>query len=160
MDDLKELVAKGRKFHTIYADPPWRHPYSPTWGFGFQQFETMTIEDIMALPIRDLVAPDAHLHIWIVPAVWWRVKEIVKSWGFDSSIPHPFSWYKDGRIGMGNIWRANTKPCFRSGAATPDMRMTSRSARCCSTKKPRCSMTPRYARPASNRLKNRTKSVL
>jgi N6-adenosine-specific RNA methylase IME4 len=105
VDDLKELVAKGRKFHTIYADPPWRHPYSPTWGFGFQQFETMTIEDIMALPIRDLVAPDAHLHIWIVPAVWWRVKEIVESWGFDSSIPHPFSWYKDGRIGMGNIWR-------------------------------------------------------
>jgi N6-adenosine-specific RNA methylase IME4 len=103
--DLQELIAKGRKFGSIYADPPWRHPNTFSFGAAFSQYQTMTIGEIAALPIRELVADDAHLHIWVVPSVWWDVKLVIEAWGFNPDPPHPFSWYKEGRIGMGNIWR-------------------------------------------------------
>jgi N6-adenosine-specific RNA methylase IME4 len=66
----------------------------------------MTIDKIAALPIRELAAADAHLHIWIVPTVWWDVRQIVEAWGFDPDPPHPFAWCKEGRLGLGNGWRS------------------------------------------------------
>jgi N6-adenosine-specific RNA methylase IME4 len=65
----------------------------------------MTVAEIADLPIRELAAPDAHLHIWIVPVVWWEVRQVVEAWGFIATPPRPFVWCKEGGIGMGNIWR-------------------------------------------------------
>jgi N6-adenosine-specific RNA methylase IME4 len=119
VSELDELIAKGRKFGCVYADPPWRHPNTATFGAAFLQYETMTIQQIAERPIRELVADDAHLHIWVVPTVWWDVREIVEAWGFNPDPPHPFSWYKEGRIGMGNIWRGQHEIMlsFTRGAA-------------------------------------------
>jgi N6-adenosine-specific RNA methylase IME4 len=111
--DLNQLIAKGRTFGSIFADPPWRHLNTVTYGAASLEYETMTNFDIEAMPISKLAAPDAHLHIWVVPAVLWAVKAIVEAWGFNPNPPHPFVWCKEGhRLGMGNGWRTQHETMF------------------------------------------------
>lgn len=47
-----------KKYTVIYADPPWsyrQHGTSPkSRGSAVQHYHTMTVEDICALPVRQL----------------------------------------------------------------------------------------------------------
>lgn len=48
----------GKKYTAIYADPPWsyrQHGTGPkSRGNAAQHYHTMTVEDICALPVRQL----------------------------------------------------------------------------------------------------------
>lgn len=56
------------KFPVIYADPPWQYE-NPPMGGGNRSIEnhypTMTLEQICALPIAEIVADDAILYLWL-----------------------------------------------------------------------------------------------
>jgi N6-adenosine-specific RNA methylase IME4 len=100
--DLQKAIAKGIKFRTIYADPPWPYDNQATRAATDNHYQTMPLEAIAALPIKDLLAPDAHLHIWTTGSFLPHTFPILEAWGFEYKTY--FVWCKP-QIGLGNYWR-------------------------------------------------------
>lgn len=77
-------VAEGWK--TILADPPWRFAnrtgkVAPEHR-RLDRYATMDLLAIQALPVRSVVARDAHLYLWVPNALLPEGLEVMKSWGF------------------------------------------------------------------------------
>jgi hypothetical protein len=67
MEDLGLLVESGRKFGTIYADPPWPYGNQATRAATknhYKRHNDLSVEDICNLPVDDLAAEAAHCHLW------------------------------------------------------------------------------------------------
>lgn len=107
----------GRKFGTIYADPPWR--FSNRTGKmapehrRLSRYATMTLQDIMELPVPQLADTNAHLYLWVPNALILEGLEVMKRWGF--TYKTNLVWYKvrkdngpDGR-GVGFYFRNVTE---------------------------------------------------
>ena len=59
-DTIKDLITftNGKKYNTIYADPPWQFQnrtgkVAPEHK-RLTRYETMTLEDIQALPVSEI----------------------------------------------------------------------------------------------------------
>lgn len=102
VDDLSSLTARGLRFGTIYADPPWRFDRKPR-GAAEHHYRTMTIDEIAALPVRDLAAADAHLHLWVPHSFLFDARQVMEAWGFEYK--GLFVWVKP-RVGLGHYWRS------------------------------------------------------
>lgn len=103
--DLGVLVAAGAKFPTIYADPPWQYSNSATRSNAKGQYKaTMTVEEICAEPVRELVTDDAHLHLWTTNGFLFEAKRVMEAWGF--TYKSCFVWVKP-QLGIGNYWRVS-----------------------------------------------------
>jgi len=100
--DLFGLVQQGRKFGCIYADPPWVFDNQSTRGATSNHYDGLTVEELCALPVRELAADDAHLHLWTVNAFLFECPKIFDAWGFD--FKSSFVWAKS-EMGIGNYWR-------------------------------------------------------
>jgi len=100
IDDLAELA--GRKFGTIYADPPWVYDNQSTRAATSDHYVGLTVDQLCALPILDLAADDAHLHLWTTNAFLFDAPRIFAAWGFE--FRSAFVWVKP-QIGIGNYWR-------------------------------------------------------
>ena len=101
--DLSELVATGQKFGTIYADPPWRYNNQGTRAATDNHYDgDMSIDDICAMPIRELAADKCHLHLWTTNAFLFECPKIFEAWGFE--FKSTFVWVKPS-FGIGNYWR-------------------------------------------------------
>jgi N6-adenosine-specific RNA methylase IME4 len=73
-------------FSTVLADPPWRFTnrtgkVAPEHR-RLDRYSTMTLEAIMALKVRDVLAPKAHLYLWVPNALLPDGLEVMKAWGF------------------------------------------------------------------------------
>lgn len=69
----------------IMADPPWRFElYSERGEEKSPQahYRTMTLDDIAALPVADLAAPDCLLWLWATAPMLDRQIAIMAAWGF------------------------------------------------------------------------------
>lgn len=79
------LLVTTRKFALIYADPPWQFDvWSRETGLEKcpdRHYPTMTVEEICALPVSDLVAETALLFLWITVPQLDRMHEIFRAWG-------------------------------------------------------------------------------
>lgn len=114
--DLLETVADQR-FHTIMADPPWRFQ-NRTGKIApehkrLTRYETMTTEDVCALPVSTLAANPSHLYLWVPNALLPDGLAVMKAWGFDYK--SNIVWHKirkdggsDGR-GVGFYFRNVTE---------------------------------------------------
>jgi N6-adenosine-specific RNA methylase IME4 len=100
--DINALVSAGDKFACIYADPPWQYGNQATRASTDNHYPTMTVEDIAALPVCDLAADDAHLHLWVTNGFLFESKSILDAWGFE--FRSTFIWCKP-QMGIGNYWR-------------------------------------------------------
>lgn len=107
VEDLRALIDKGMVFNRIAADPPW--PYD-TWSdkgatrSAVQHYKTMTVEEIMALPVKQLAAKDAILHLWVISTQLDPALDVIYEWGF-SYKKLGFLWIKEDQSGqpkMGN----------------------------------------------------------
>jgi N6-adenosine-specific RNA methylase IME4 len=94
-------------YSTIVADPPWAYDrtgltFHDGWSGAFTghglPYESMSVEEISRLPVKELASPDAHLYLWTTQRYIWVARAIVRAWGFEpSSIltwckpPHGFS---------------------------------------------------------------------
>jgi N6-adenosine-specific RNA methylase IME4 len=104
ISSLESLIAGGQKFGTIYADPPWSYSNQATRASTDNHYSTMSCADIAALPIKELLAERAHLHLWTTNAFLFDCKAIMEAWGFEyKSI---FVWVKP-QMGIGNYWRVS-----------------------------------------------------
>jgi N6-adenosine-specific RNA methylase IME4 len=104
--DLRTLIHKGYRFGTIYADPPWQYDNQATRAATDNHYPTMTLEEIAALPIQELAADNAHLHLWTTNSFIFDCPRIMEAWGFEYK--SKFTWCKP-YFGLGNYWRVATE---------------------------------------------------
>jgi N6-adenosine-specific RNA methylase IME4/ParB-like chromosome segregation protein Spo0J len=82
------------KYRVIYADPPWSYgntmpEYAPQPD---DHYGLMDIEDIRALPVKDLAENDAVLFMWTTSPHLEESFSVVKAWGF--AYKSSFVWDK------------------------------------------------------------------
>jgi N6-adenosine-specific RNA methylase IME4 len=104
VDDLRKLVAAGRSFGCIYADPPWPYGNQGTRAATDNHYGTMPVEDIAALPVAALAAAKCHLHLWTTNAFLREALGLLDGWGF--AFKSTFVWAKP-QLGIGNYWRCS-----------------------------------------------------
>lgn len=102
VDDLWQLVDQGRRFGTVYADPPWLYDNQGTRAATGNHYAGMTVEELAELPLGELAADDAHLHLWVTNAFLPASFDLFDAWGFE--FRSSFVWVKP-QIGLGNYWR-------------------------------------------------------
>jgi N6-adenosine-specific RNA methylase IME4 len=73
-------------FSTLLADPPWRFAnrtgkVAPEHR-RLDRYSTMPLEAIVALDVKSILAPNAHLYLWVPNALLPDGLEVMKSWGF------------------------------------------------------------------------------
>jgi N6-adenosine-specific RNA methylase IME4 len=115
----KELAdfALGQRFATVLADPPWRFT-NRTGKMApehrrLSRYETMTLDDIRALPVASVAAETAHLYLWTPNALLPEALQVMEAWGF--AYKSNIVWHKirkdggsDGR-GVGFYFRNVTE---------------------------------------------------
>lgn len=102
VSDLHALADAGQRFGCIYADPPWLYDNQGTRAATSNHYGGMTVDELCALPVRDLAADDAHLHLWTTNAFLFDCPRIFAAWGFE--FRSSFVWVKP-QMGIGNYWR-------------------------------------------------------
>lgn len=119
-------------FSAILADPPW--PFA-TWSHkgqgrsGEAHYTTMQHQDIEALPVADLAAPDCVLFLWVVQTQIPQAVRLCEAWGFKlKSVA--FAWVKGDslplfpddvvtQMGMGKWTRAEFEQCWLATRGSP-----------------------------------------
>ena len=86
IENLKYYTA-GKKYKTIYADPPWQFQnrtgkVAPEHK-RLTRYETMTLEEIKSLPVSDVADTKCHLYLWVPNALLPEGLEVMKAWGFE-----------------------------------------------------------------------------
>ncbi|KZN62617.1 adenine methylase [Pseudoalteromonas luteoviolacea CPMOR-1] len=104
---------KGQKFGLIYADPAWQFNSKKTGGSmksgAAQHYDTMSVDELKAMPVDSIAADDCILVMWYVGAMPEEAIAVVKAWGFTLKNMNGFNW---------NKLTVNGKPVFGMGAYT------------------------------------------
>lgn len=122
MDDLE-----GLDFRIVYADPPWQYRDSGVinesdgYGRAERHYSTMSIEELCAMPVKDVVAKDAVLFMWVTAPLLRECFPIIDAWGFRyvtnlvwDKVGHNFGHYTSVR-------HEHLLICVR-GSCTPDIK--------------------------------------
>ncbi len=99
-EDIIELINNGKKFSTIYANPPWQSAKQASLPSTKKKY-SLGVNDIAKLPIPELTTENAHLHLWTSDAFWDDAITIMKAWGFEYK--SYFIWVKPQK-GRGYYW--------------------------------------------------------
>ena len=126
-----------KKYQIIYADPPWHYKFGQSSSrYVINKYDTMSLEDICALPIKDLSQDNAVLLMWVTfPKLDWALP-VVNSWGFEYKTC-AFVWVKTNKkyqtnqtsflptdsfdkfTGMGYYTRSNAEICLLATRGNP-----------------------------------------
>lgn len=73
-------------FSTILADPPWRFAnrtgkVAPEHR-RLDRYSTMPLEAIISLDVKPVLAPNAHLYLWVPNALLPDGLKVMEGWGF------------------------------------------------------------------------------
>ena len=116
-----------KKYNIIYADPPWRYKVYSKKGLGRSaesHYPTMSLEDIQALPVRDLAAADCIFFMVTTIPLLRDSFSVMRAWGFDYKTV-AFVWIKQNRKsdsvfwGMGLWTSANAEFCMLATKGHP-----------------------------------------
>ena len=91
-------------FGCVYADPPWQYGNQATRASTDNHYSTMTIGELCNMPVSELVADDAHLHLWTTNSFIREAFQLIDAWGFEYR--SMFVWVKP-QMGIGNYWRVS-----------------------------------------------------
>lgn len=133
-----------KHFSCICADPPWHFRARTALQVGNwtsrrdaeKHYSVMGIDDICAMPVKELAAKDAHLFLWTTGPCLPQAFDVIKAWGFRYS-GIAFTWVKlkktynakqlrvlplaasDLHVGLGLTTRKNAEFCLlaRRGSA-------------------------------------------
>lgn len=77
----------SKKFRVIVADPPWpfrdRLKMSDVKRGAEANYHTMTVKDIINLPMKDFISPDGTvLALWVPSSLLQEGLDTMKAWGF------------------------------------------------------------------------------
>lgn len=105
------------KYDLILSDPPWRYEHVKTESRAIEnQYPTMTLDEICALPVADLAADDAVLFLWATSPKLAEALRVIEAWGF--TYRTCMVWVKD-KIGMGYYARQRHELLLIATRGTP-----------------------------------------
>jgi len=99
----------GARFATILIDPPW------DWGDegdvnqmgrAKPDYSTMTLNELLDLPVGELADVDCHIYLWITNRSLPKGFDLLERWGF--RYVTCLTWAKP-HFGMGNYFRGQTE---------------------------------------------------
>lgn len=111
-----EAVPRGR-YQLIMADPPWRFTtrskkgVTPKGAGG--QYSTMSLQEIMAMPVADIATPNALLWLWATNPMLPQAFAVLGAWGFRfTTAGHWSKKTKHGKqaFGTGYVLRCAGEP--------------------------------------------------
>lgn len=129
----------SEEYSAILIDPPWRYEVYSSKGQGRSaehHYSTMADSDLRALPIRDIMAKDCAVFMWVTWPTLPQALELGAAWGLHYKTC-AFLWAKSTRkvanrfsflpleendnwhLGMGYWTRANTEPCLLFTKGSP-----------------------------------------
>lgn len=108
----------GVQFNTIVADPPW--PYEPENKKRYAMthrahYDRMSLKDICAIPVADVVHPDGHLWLWTTNPGLEMALEVVKAWGFTYKT---MATWRKSKMGLGWWLRSRTEHLIFAARST------------------------------------------
>jgi N6-adenosine-specific RNA methylase IME4 len=107
-------------YRTIVADPPWRYTQAASNKRAMPTYQTMTLGEMVELPVHALADDDCHLWLWTTNAMMEHAHRLARAWGF---VPFNIvTWCKPGP-GVGHYVRTNTEHvlfCSRGRAQVPE----------------------------------------
>lgn len=134
------------KYGAILADPPWAFEawYAGGWrnradGTRYYsspspraaKYDTMSAEDIAAMPVAGLAADNCVLFLWACWPMLRQALQVIEGWGFQHK-SCAFVWMKADvrqvdmfreeapvQMGLGYWTRANTEPCLLATRGKP-----------------------------------------
>lgn len=98
LSDETAKLPMGRRFPVVYADPPWHRKQGVTGRSYENHYPTMTWDDICALPVRDLLLPDAWVFLWIPRAHMFALHTVDMEFATDDGcvitrkVQMPLAW--------------------------------------------------------------------
>lgn len=120
-------------YGVVLADPPWTWSAWSERGEGkspSQHYNTMTLNDIINLPVKDIAAPHSVLFLWVTWPMIFAAQEVIKSWGFEYS-GLAWEWIKYNSdtnkyaFGCGYGTRKNVEPCLLARRGKPKLKSRS-----------------------------------
>jgi len=86
MAKLETLQEGFGHYRTIYADPPWKYKNVKCRGWAEYHYATMSEDDLMQLPVRQMVDPEAGAYLWMW-VTWPKLRDglpqaLLEAWGF------------------------------------------------------------------------------
>ncbi len=104
------------KYSIIYADPAWNY-YGDGYKNQNQHYDTMSIDAICNLSVKDLADDNCILFLWVTFPILQEAFKVIEKWGFEFSTVG-FNWVKSNKngkgffFGLGNWTRANAELCL------------------------------------------------
>ena len=100
-----------KKFLTLYADPPWNETGGGRIKRGADRhYPLMKTRDIADLPVKEVMADNSHLYLWVTNNFMEDGYAVCRAWGYRPVTL--ITWAKDGRIGLGQYYRGQTEHCI------------------------------------------------
>jgi N6-adenosine-specific RNA methylase IME4 len=96
---------KRQPFTTVLADPPWDVQQRGSLGAA-AHYNLMSVDAIKAIPVADLMTPNAHCWLWVTNATLRAGYDVMEAWGFTPR--SPLTWIKP-RFTLGNYLRNATE---------------------------------------------------
>jgi site-specific DNA-methyltransferase (adenine-specific) len=116
-----------KRYQIIYADPPWAFNFQKRNGLSdsakARLYQTMDREAILALPVKDIAAPNCALFLWVMSSELPLALDCISAWGFVYKTV-AFTWVKttvSGKycFGGGNWTRSNPELCLLATKGKP-----------------------------------------
>lgn len=108
------------RYHTIVADPPWPIAWRGSAAIGKKplQYPTLTIAEIVALPVRDIADDASNLYLWTTNQFLPEALGVIRAWGFQYRML--WTWCKNNGIG-GHPRNATEHLLIASRGETPTL---------------------------------------
>lgn len=134
-----DIFTTEKKYDIIYADPPWRYQDKTCEGACEKHYQTMSVDEICALPVANLAAKDCTLFMWATYPQMQEALKVIAAWGFKYKTI-AFQWVKLNRsvklnnftiatvqdilhkacfFGLGRWTRGNTECCLLATKGKP-----------------------------------------
>lgn len=103
-------------FGTVCVDPPWDHGITQRLGgrgrrpsAGWQRYSTLSLDELAALPVPDLLGDSGHVWVWVTNRVLAAGdhRQVLEAWGVRPVTLH--TWLKVGAPGLGRYLRNTTE---------------------------------------------------
>lgn len=96
-------LSLAKRYPVIYCDPPWRYDYAATESRAIEnQYPTMALDEICALPVSEIANDDCILFMWATSPKLEESMRVLSAWGF--TYKTCAVWDKK-KIGMGYYFR-------------------------------------------------------
>ncbi|QUT13809.1 MT-A70 family methyltransferase [Rahnella inusitata] len=93
-------------YQLIYADPPWRYDNVISNGAAGNHYGTMSLTDLMRLPVWSIAAENAVLAMWYTSTHNAEAVKLVEAWGFKVKTMKGFTWVKLNQLAEQHINKA------------------------------------------------------